>query len=120
MESLKEYVLRNESLLCVVAVCAVDDMSAVVSKDCAGLVGHGMNDAQKSGGESDTCKTLCAVHVIAGLHIAVVGVDQVSLPYLRFLQEKNPPRRDRNLPIAYLRIPSAGIQGGTQISVIRH
>ena len=39
---------------------------------------------------------------------------------LTFLQEKNPARRDRDLPAFNLRIPIADVQSGAQIRVARH
>ena len=60
---------------------AVDDVCAVVCKGSAGLVGHGVHDAQQCVGESHTGKALGVVHGVALGHIAIVAVHQIALDH---------------------------------------
>ena len=68
--------------------CAVDNMSAVILEDRAGLVSHGVNDTQQSVGERHTSQALCVVHLSARSHVTVVGLDQVSLDHLDRMDSK--------------------------------
>ena len=53
---------------------AVDDV--VAGKCGAGLVGHGVDDAQQAGREGDASDALGVVHVGARLMVALVGLGQ--------------------------------------------
>ena len=64
----------------------VDDVSAVISKGGAGLVGHAVDDAQQRVGEGHAGQTLCVVHGIALCHIAVVAADEIRLNHLNGMQ----------------------------------
>ena len=60
----------------------MNDMRAVVGKCGTGLVRHGVNDTEQSVGECHTCKALCIVHTVTGVHIAVVRRDKVVHDHL--------------------------------------
>ena len=60
----------------------MDDVCAVIGKRSAGLVCHGVYDAEQSVGERHTGQTLCVVHVVTGGHIAVIGRDKVLHDHL--------------------------------------
>ena len=60
---------------------AVDDVCAVVCKGSAGLVCHGVHDAQQCVGEGHTGKALGVVHGVALRHITVVAVHQITLDH---------------------------------------
>ena len=52
----------------------MDDVRAVIRKRGAGLVRHGVHDAQQRVGERHAGQALGVVHAVAGGHIAVVGL----------------------------------------------
>ena len=54
----------------------------------AGLVGHGVHDAQQSVGESHAGQALRVVHPVAGFHIAVVGLLQIVVDHLDGMQSQ--------------------------------
>ena len=63
-------------------------MCAVVGKGSAGLVGHGVDDAQQSVGEGHTGQALGVVHGVTLGHVAVVGSHQVVLDHLDGVQSQ--------------------------------
>ena len=67
---------------------AVDDVRAVIGEGSAGLMRHGVYDAEQRVGEGHTGKALCIVHTVALLHIAVVGIDQILLDHLDGVQRE--------------------------------
>ena len=56
-------------------------MCAVVRKGSAGLVGHGVHDAQQCVGEGHAGQTLGVVHGVTLGHVAVVAVHQIALDH---------------------------------------
>ena len=61
---------------------AVDDVRAVIRKRGAGLVRHGVHDAQQRVGERHAGQALGVVHAVAGGHIAVVAGHKVLHDHL--------------------------------------
>ncbi len=63
-------------------VCgAVNDVGTVIGKGSTGLVSHGVNNTQKSVGESHTGQALSIMHAVTLCHIAIVGIYQIVLDH---------------------------------------
>ena len=56
---------------------AVDDVRAVIGERRAGLVRHGVHDAQQRVGERHAGQALRVVHAVAGSHVAVVARHEI-------------------------------------------
>ena len=59
---------------------AMDNVAAAVGR--AGFMSHGVDNAQQGVGKRHAGQTLSVVHPVAGLHIAVVGFNQVVVNHL--------------------------------------
>ncbi len=67
----------------------MDDVGAVIGKDRAGLMSHGVDDAEQSVGESHAGHALGIMHLVAGIHILAIGFDQVLLDHLDGMDRKS-------------------------------
>ncbi len=68
--------------------CAMDDVCAVISECSAGLMSHGVNDAEEGVGECHTCEALSVMHSVACSHVAIVGGDEVLVDHLDSVDSK--------------------------------
>ena len=66
----------------------MNNMCAVVSERCSGLMSHGMYDSQKCIWERLACKALCNMHSVTRFHISVVGRNKVPHNHLNCMNCK--------------------------------